>query len=341
MRVAVYYSNRDVRLEEMPIPKISQDELLLKVMASGICGSDVMEWYRIKKAPLVLGHEVTGEVAKVGKNVKKFRKGDRVFVTHHVPCYSCRYCKSGHHTVCDTLRATNFYPGGFAEYIRVPRINIEQGVYELPGKVSFEEGTFIEPLGCVVRGQRIAGVGKEQSVLVVGSGISGILHIQLAMAKGVEKVIATDINQFRLDMARKLGADATLSEKEDGPSMVRKLNDDRLADTVILCTGARSAFQRALQSVERGGTVLLFAPTDPGVEIPANFNDLWMRGITLTTSYAAAACDLKEALELIRTRKVKVKEMVTHRLGLAETGLGFQLVANAKDSLKVIIEPWR
>jgi L-iditol 2-dehydrogenase len=127
MRVAMYYNNKDVRLEEMPTPQVGPGEVLLKSLACGICGSDVMEWYRIHKAPLVLGHEATGEIVETGEDVKRFKKGDRVFVSHHVPCNTCHYCLNGNHTVCDTLRSTNFDPGGFAEYVRVPEINVDRG----------------------------------------------------------------------------------------------------------------------------------------------------------------------------------------------------------------------
>ena len=156
MRVAMYYNNRDIRIEEMSTPRIGPGELLVRIEASGICGSDVMEWYRIKRAPLVLGHEVAGEVVEVGEGVDRYKKGDRVVASHHVPCNTCRYCLSGHHTVCDTLRRTNFDPGGFSEYVRLPAINVDRGVYPIPDVVSFEEATFTEPLACVLRAQRIA-----------------------------------------------------------------------------------------------------------------------------------------------------------------------------------------
>ena len=198
MRVAMYYNNRDVRVEEIPTPRIGPGELLVRVMASGICGSDVMEWYRIKKAPRVLGHEITGEIVEVGEGVERYRIGDRVFVSHHVPCNTCHYCLNGHHTVCDTLRGTNFDPGGFAEYIRVPRINVDRGVFVLPEEVSFEDGVFIEPLACVLRGQRLAGLKPGQTVFVMGSGISGLLHIALARASGARWIVASDINEYRL-----------------------------------------------------------------------------------------------------------------------------------------------
>ena len=186
MQVAMYYNNRDVRLEQVPVPKIGPGELLIKTRASGICGSDLMEWYRIKKAPLVLGHEITGEVSEVGEGVNDFKVGDRVFSSHHVPCGRCRYCLSGHQSVCDLLRTTHFDPGGFAEYIRVPKINVELGTLQIPDTMTFDEGSFIEPLACVVRAQRFARMTAGQTVLVIGSGISGLLHIQLARGRGAD-----------------------------------------------------------------------------------------------------------------------------------------------------------
>jgi L-iditol 2-dehydrogenase len=341
MRVAMYYNNRDVRLEKLPTPKIGPGEILVKVLASGICGSDVMEWYRIKKAPLVLGHEIAGEIVETGEGVERYKIGDRVFVSHHIPCNTCRYCLKGYHTVCDTLHSTNFDPGGFAEYIRAPRLNVDRGVFVLPDEISFEEGTFIEPLGCVVRGQRIAHLQPGQSVLILGSGISGILHLLLARALGAGRVITTDVNEYRLKAAKEFGADAVIDAREDIPARLRKLNDGRLTDLVIICTGVLSAFTQALECVDRAGTVLFFAPTDPGVNLPVPVNEFWRNGITLLPSYGAAPLDCLQAIELIRSGRVPVKQMITHRLSLAETAFGFKLVAEASESIKVIIEPHR
>jgi L-iditol 2-dehydrogenase len=341
MRVAMYYNNRDVRLEEMPKPQIGPGELLVKVLASGICGSDVMEWYRIKKAPLVLGHEITGEIAEVGEGVERYKAGDRVFVSHHIPCNTCRYCLNGHHTACETLHTTNYDPGGFAEYIRAPQLNVDRGVFPLPDEVSFEEGAFIEPLACVIRGQRVAQLRPGQSVLILGSGISGLLHLSLARALGAGRVITTDINEYRLAAAERFGADAAIHADEYNPDRLRQINDDRLADLVIICTGALPAFAQALQSVDRGGTVLFFAPTAPGVDLPVPVNDFWRNGIKLMPSYGNAPLDATVAIELIRAGRVPVHEMITHRLSLEEAALGFQLVAEARESIKVIIEPHR
>lgn len=339
MRVAKYYNNRDVRIEEMPAPQIGAGELLVKVMASGICGSDVMEWYRIKKAPLVLGHEIAGEIVTVGDGVKRFKVGDRVTVAHHVPCNTCHYCLNGHYSVCETLRTTNFYPGGFAEYLRIPPINVDRGTFILPQEVSYEEGTFAEPLACTLLGQRKAGLRPGQSILVIGSGISGLLHILLARALGAGKIFAVDITEYRLNMAKQCGADAAFHAKEDVPAHLRKHNDGRLADMVIVCTGAPSAIDQAFKSVDRGGAILFFAPTEPNVTTPINLWDLWRNCNSLILSYAGPPDDTAASIELLRTGRVKVRDLITHRLGLAETALGFKLVAEARDSVKVIIEP--
>jgi len=326
----------------MPKPQIGPGELLMRVEACGICGSDVMEWYRVKRAPLVLGHEVAGVVAEVGEGVERYRVGDRITASHHVPCNTCHYCLSGHHTVCETLRRTNFDPGGFAEYTRLPAINVDRGVYPLPEEVSFEEGTFTEPLACVLRGQRLARVQPGDSVLIIGSGISGLLHVQLASALGAGRVVAVDVKDYRLKAAQRLGAETTIHAGEDVPSRLRQVNEGRLADRVIVCTSATPAFAQALKTVERGGTILFFAPTEAGVTIPLSVNDLfWRNEVTITSSYAGSPADYLTALELIRSRRVQVREMITHRLGLAEAGRGFQLVADAQNSIKVIIQPQR
>jgi L-iditol 2-dehydrogenase len=374
MRVAMYYRNNDVRLEEMPTPTLRPGELLVKVMASGICGSDVLEWYRVKSAPRVLGHEIAGEVVESSKPThgggweshEPFAVGDRVFVTHHVPCNTCRFCLAGHHTACETLHRTNFDPGGFAEFVRVPALNVDRGTSRLPPDVSCEAATFVEPLGCVVRAQRLMGIEPGQTVLVIGSGIGGLLHVKLA--RSAARIIATDIQPYRLDFARRCGADAVIdvgttaqgpSKPAHGagreshvppsrpvpdpdsafPEQVRSLNDGRLADRVIVCAGAPSAIRQALSAVERGGKVLFFAVPPPGADVPIDLAALWRNEVTLLTSYGAAPNDLAQALDLIHSRRLLVDDLITHRLPLSETQLGFQLVAAARESVKVIIEP--
>ena len=340
MKCALYYSNKDIRIIEKDIPKINDDEVLMKVKASGICGSDVIEWYRRDKVPLVLGHEVTGVIVETGKNVKKYKSGDRICSAHHVPCNTCKYCLSGHQTVCETLRTTNFDPGGFSEYLRLPEINVKNGIYLLPDSVSFEEGTFTEPLACVVRGQRLAGVKPADTAIVFGSGLSGLLHISLLRATGASKIIAVDINEKRLEYAKKFGADYVFNANNFNPEIIKDINEGFLSDIVILSTGADSAILQGLKSVRRGGTVLFFGAANDGAKLPLSINEIfWRSEVTLLSSYAGSILDHKTALELISSGRINVKDMITDRFPIEDIVKGFELTAQARDSLKVIINP--
>ena len=341
MRVAMYYNNSDVRLEEMPKPEIGKGELLVKAIASGICGSDVMEWYRIKRAPLVLGHEIAGDIVEIGEGVDRFRVGDRVFVSHHVPCMKCRYCLSGHHSTCDLLRSTNFYPGGFSEFVRVPAVNLEHGVFVLPEELSYEDGAFIEPLACVVRGFKLIRFSPGRTVLVLGSGIAGLLNIKLARAMGAERIIATDISSYRLNAAKRFGADVAIDASDDLPARIREANSGRGADYVIVATGAKDVLEQAFRCADRGATVLMFAPPPPETETCIPVGALWKDEVTLTSTYAGSPEDIADTIELLRAGKIVVRDMITHRLCLEDANKGFELVAKAGSSIKVIIEPQR
>lgn len=339
VRAAVYYSNSDVRVEERPRPSVGPGEILVRILASGVCGSDVMEWYRLPKAPLVLGHEVAGEVVEVGAGVRGLAVGDRVVTTHHVPCNACRYCLAGDHPYCDTLRTTHFDPGGFAEYVRVPAINVERGTFRLPDPVTFEEATFVEPLACVLRGLRVARFEPGQTVAVLGAGISGLLFLQAARALGAGTILATDIARWRLEQAPRHGAAVAIDARGDVAGEVRRTLGGRGADLVVVTTAALDAIAQSLTCVERGGTILYFAPSPPGTVHPMPIHDLWKDGITIVHSYAGPPADMATALDLIAARRVEVASMITHRLPLADTGRAFALVLEADASLKVVIEP--
>jgi L-iditol 2-dehydrogenase len=211
----------------------------------------------------------------------------------------------------------------------------------LPEEISFEEGVFIEPLACVLRGQRLAKLRPGQCVFVIGSGISGILHIALAKASGAGRIIASDINPFRLNSAKMFGADEILSVEEVIPKNIRQINHGRLADLVIVCAGNVPAYKQALECVDRGGIVLCFGLLEPGIDISFPFFNFWSDGITLLPTYGGAPIDILQAIEIIQAHRLPLKEMVTHRLPLGETGLGFKLVLEARESIKVIVEPQR
>src|SRR5438445_3298612 len=339
MRAAMYYANDDVRIVDLPTPRIGPGEILVRVRASGICGSDVMEWYRKPRGPLVLGHEIAAEVVEVAAGVDAAKVGDRVFVSHHVPCGSCRYCRAGHETVCDTLRTTNFDPGGFAEYVRVPAINVNHGLFPLPRAISDDEATFVEPLACVIRGQRLADFRPGSTILVLGSGVAGLLHIKLAKAAGAAKVIATDVVDFRKAAARKSGADVVIDGREDVPTRVKEANEGNLADLVITCTGAPKAIAQGLASVDRGGTVLFFAPIEPAAKVDIPFNALWREEVTMTSSYGGSPRDIRESINLVREKSLDVADLITHVIPLAKAADVCPLVAQARESIKVVLRP--
>lgn len=336
MKTAVYYKNNDVRIEERPVPKISAGEILVQMKASGICGTDVMEWYRIKKAPRVLGHEMAGEIIDAGAGVEKFKKGDRVFVSHHVPCYNCRYCQSGKHTACEALHTGNYDPGGFSEFIRVPEVNVKYGTLLLPEGMTYEDATMIEPLGCVLRGQKAVNIDKTHTVLILGSGISGLLHVQLAKLKGAT-VISTDVNEYRLNKAVEFGADYAVKACQYSADELKKMNNGNLADVVIVCAGAKEAVNDALNSVDRNGTIIFFAVPSEDIALPSV--RFWRDEMTVSFSYGAAPEDLCDSMQLIGGNKINVRKMITHTLPFSEIQEGFKLVSEGKRSLKVVMVP--
>lgn len=340
MLAAVYRSNSDVRVEEFPRPEPGEGEILVRVRASGICGSDLMEWYRRPKAPVVLGHEVAGEVVAVGEGVEAFAEGDRVATTHHVPCGECRCCRVERETNCPMIRISGFDPGGFSQYLRVARPSVERGTFVLPDGVSFESGSFAEPLGCVVRAVRAAGFRPGESVLILGSGVTGLLCLQYVSFLGAEAVFTTDVNGFKLEKAVEFGAAGAFDSRDDVASLVKERNSGRSCDMVIVCTGAPAAIKSAFDLVSPGGKILFFAPSDPEFVLDVPFNLYWWSGAKAVSSYAAAPGDMREALGVIERGGVDVEGMITHRLHLSDIQRGFGLAESSSESLKIMIDPF-
>jgi L-iditol 2-dehydrogenase len=335
MKVSVWYNNKDIRIEAVPKPEPGPKEILIKVVACGICGSDIVEWYRLPRAPLVQGHEIGAEVVEIGKAVTKYRPGDRVFVAPKVPCMKCDYCKNDHYPVCSNVKER--LPGGFAEYVVVPEYLVENGTYLLPDQITYDQSTFIEPLACVVRAQQLAGVRRKQTVMVMGSGMSGLLHVKLAKAKHC-RVIATDISQTKLEFAAKMGADIILDAAKNVPQrlVAEKIG---MADIVILCTSAVEAVDQAWQCVDKGGVIVFFAVPHPDVNVSIPINYFWTRETRIITSYYCGPPDIDAAIKLIETGKITVDDMITRRLPLQDVAEGFRMVMAGKESLKVIIHP--
>ena len=335
MKVSVWYSNEDIRIEEVPRPQPGDKEMLVKVISCGICGSDIVEWYRLPRAPLVQGHEIGAEVAEVGRSIRKYKPGDRVFIAPKVPCMECDYCNKGHYPVCSSV--SERLPGGFAEYVLVPQALVDKGTYLLPENMTYDQSTFIEPLACVVRAQQLAAVGKNQTVMVMGSGMSGLLHLKVAKTRQC-RVIATDKNRKRLEFADKMGADITIDAAKNVAEQLIAENR-RLVDVVILCTSAVEAVDQAWKCLDKGGVIVFFAVPPPGINVSMPINEFWTRETKIMTSYYCGPRDIEAAINLIETDTITVDDMITARLPLQDVARGFQMVMEGKESLKVIIKP--
>ncbi|MEM3731245.1 MAG: zinc-dependent dehydrogenase [Candidatus Bathyarchaeia archaeon] len=338
MKVAMYYGRGDIRIEEKAKPKIDQNEVLVEMKACGICGSDLMDWYLERRAPLVLGHEPAGIIVEKGKRVKNFNVGDRVFVHHHVACLTCYFCARGEYTLCEQFHETNIYPGGLAEYFRVPAPNIQFDTLKIPDEISFEEATIIEPVGCCLRALKKCGIQPGDSIAIIGAGPTGIIHTALSKIYGASKIIVSDLVEYRLRAARKFGADVTLNpEKENVVAIVKSETDGRGADIVVVTAPSLEAYKTGLKLCRKGGKLSVFAPLQPSEYLQISPKELFFSEIQIIPSYSTSHLETRTALELIKSHKIKVKELITHRFRLEDAKEAFKIAAEGKESLKVIV----
>jgi L-iditol 2-dehydrogenase len=334
MRAAVYHAPGDVRIEQLERPKPGPGEVLVEMRACGICGSDLLDWYIERRAPVVLGHEPVGVVVETGTPIDGPlpELGTRVFAHHHVPCQCCELCRRGHETLCETFKHTRIHPGGFSEYILVPATNVALDVLEVPDTVSDSAATAIEPLACAVRGQLRAGVSSATRLLVVGGGQIGLLNAQAALAAGAAVAVAEPL-PARRELASRVGARAV---EPDAAAVIDALGAP--PTVALLCTGADAAWALALTAIDAGGTVQLFAPASPRATRSFDANDLFFREIQIQASYSAGPSDTRSALELITSGAVRPEELVTHRFPLEETAQALD-AARRREAIKAIVTP--
>jgi L-iditol 2-dehydrogenase len=338
MKVAKLYSFEDIRIEDMPVPDIGPGDALVRVKTCGICSGDIMPWYIKKKSPLVLGHEPAGEIVKVGSKVKDFRSDDRVFFHHHAPCFICKYCKRGDYVQCNTWRESKIIPGGISEYVLIPDVNLQGDTLLLPEKVSFEEAALIEPVACVAKALKRAKIRQGDTVLVIGLGVMGQLHIILAKKYGAGKIIGVDRVPYRLKHAKEFGADTVIDTSSvELMDAVKKATNGDMADIVVVGPGNIEAMSQGIACAGRGGNVLFFTPTKPEDVLKLKPNEIYFKDINIITSYSCGPDDTKEALNLISDGAVNTTRLITHKFPLEKVMGAFKLTAKAKDSLKVIV----
>lgn len=338
MRAAKAYDYLDVRVEHVPIPKIGTGEILVRARACGICSGDVTPWYIRKKAPIVLGHEPVGEVVAVGAGVEHLTVGTRVFVHHHVPCLACPACDRGEFVQCPTWRATSLDPGGMAEFFRVPAANVRADTLPLPESLSDLDGTLIEPLACVVKSLRRAGLVYGAQLLVIGLGVMGQLHVLLARHWGAKLVIGADLRSVRCRRAEELGAHYTVDcSEQDLVSAVMEYTGGRGCDIVIAGPATTEAIDLAFRCVARGGTVIQFMGTAPHERYELDTHDLYFREIRFVPSYSAGPLETREALQLIEQGVVRAEHVVTHVFPFPNVAEAYYVAARDASAIKVVV----
>jgi len=338
LKVAKLYTFNDIRIEEMPVPVPASGEALIKTRASGICSGDVMPWYIEKKAPLVIGHEPAGEVVACGSEVDKVKPGNRVFVHHHAPCMECIYCRRSDFVQCEQWRRSRIIPGGISEYVLIPEGNLINDTLQLPDSVSYDDAALIEPAACVVKSLRRSGIKNGDTVLIIGLGVMGMMHLLLAPSYGAAKIIGADMVDYRLKKAERLGIDCTVNvDQWDLGEVIPSLTDKKGADIVIAGPNSAGVMDTALQCTAPGGTVVLFTPSMPDEKLTIAPNDIYFKDISIVTSYSCGPDDTQAALQFIEKGTLNAEKLVTHRFGIDDVETAYQTVADAGDSLKVLI----
>jgi len=327
-------------IKDVPVPRLRPGEVLVKLAAAGICGTDIEKVHGAYGLGGILGHEVSGTIASIGDRVTDLRESDRILAHHHVPCYDCHYCRQGDHTMCELFRKTNFDPCGLAEYFRVPEMNVTRGgIVRLPSEVSFEEGSLIEPTACCVRALNTAEVKPGDKVLVVGLGPTGLTQIQLLRKMEASTVIGVDILPHRLEMARKLGADEAIdSSSRSVPEYVTKFTHVGV-DLAIVSTGNPRAMQPALASVRKGGRVLLFGAPAQGSTIDFDVSSLFSRQVSIVTSYSCIESDIHSALGFLARGDIDLRSMVTDRFVLQDAPKALEHARTSRTTIKTMIMP--
>ncbi|KPV62404.1 MAG: putative L-threonine 3-dehydrogenase [Candidatus Bathyarchaeota archaeon BA1] len=341
MKAVVYYDVDDFRVEDMPIPRIGPDEILVKVKACGLCTTDLFRaMYRKAKPGTVFGHEIAGEVAEVGLEVTKFEVGNRVAVLHHAPCGACYYCLHGQEPLCDQYRRTNVDPGGFAEYIRVIPELVRKVVVQILDEMTYEEATLIEPTACCVRAVTKSRIAPGDTVLVMGGGPLGLLNAQVAKYMGASQVIVSDHHDFRVNMAKELGIDHAFNAKKISiEEKVKELTEDRGADLVIIAVASTEAVHQGTKMVRWGGKICVFGDfrdvPQPNVEVDPK---LMLRDdITLFGSWGCSPQDHQAAFNMIRMGRVKAKEMITHTFPIEQFTEALKVMAE-KQCMRIVIK---
>ncbi|MEM2148021.1 MAG: zinc-binding dehydrogenase [Candidatus Bathyarchaeia archaeon] len=342
MKAAMLYGVKDLRVEEIEVPKIAHGEVLVKVKAATTCGTDLKILQRgyvekVIKLPTVFGHEWAGEVVEVGEGLEWPKKGMRVRAGNSAPCLRCYMCQKGKYNLCENMI---WLWGAYAEYIKVPARMVAVNMQEIPQHVSYEEAAITEPLACVLHGVEEAGVGLGDSIAIIGAGPIGLLHLLTVKKMGAEKVIMIDLVEERLHFAEKLGADETVNAGKENPlDAVRRLTSGRGADVVIEAIGLPKTWEQALTLARKGGTVLEFGGCPPGTEIKLSTEQLHYGETTVMGTFHTTPLHFRKAINLIASKTINVKPLITAKMSLDNIKEAFEMLSTSKTQIKIAIQP--
>ena len=340
MKAAFVKKDSIITVDDVEKPSLGPGDILVKMESCGICGSDVEKVFgKYSQPSRKLGHEPAGIISEVGSKVKDFKKDDRVFTHHHVPCYSCHFCNHGNETMCPKYYETNLSPCGLAEEYLVPEWNVfHGGVLKISDSMSFDEAAMIEPLACCIRSWHKFPHKKGDSVAIFGVGPTGMMHVMLAKDKGFEKIFCLDVNDFRLEFAKKFQITQSINSNDSSrKEKILHETENRGVDVAIVATGNLKALDDAIELVRKGGVVMMFGVPSKGDTMNIDMSKIYSKEITLTTSYAASDYDTKEALELIKSSRADVKSLITHKYSILETQKAFDHAHDGSDAMKIII----
>jgi L-iditol 2-dehydrogenase len=342
MKVAMLYGVRDLRLEDIPEPTVGAGEVLVKVKAATTCGTDLKILQRgyvekVIKLPTVFGHEWAGEVVQVGEGLEWPEKGMRVRAGNSAPCLHCTMCQKGKYNLCENMI---WLWGAYAEYIKVPARMVLVNMQEIPEHVSYEEAAITEPLACVLHGVEEAKVKMGDTVVIIGAGPIGLLHLLTVKKMGARKTIVIDLVEERLGFAEKLGADETVNAgKLDAIEKVKQLTSGYGADVAIEAIGLPSTWEQALRLVGKGGTVLEFGGCPPGTGIRLGTEQLHYGEVKVLGTFHTTPLHFRKALNLIASKTINIKPLITRKMRLEEIKEAFEVLSTSKNEVKIAIVP--
>ncbi len=350
MKAQVFRGVNQLSYEEIPVPDLAPDEVLVQVQVVGLCQSDIKKIrYPLYEPPRIFGHETAGTIAAVGAEVRSWQVGQRVVVMHHIPCMHCNYCLNENYSMCDVYKnvttTAGFSPsgGGFADYVKVPgHIVRNGGLIPIPDQVTFEQASFVEPTNCCLKAVKKAQIAPGQTVLITGAGPIGLMFIMLVKYFGA-RAIATDLIPSRIDRAISVGADAAFDARDpDLSAKIQALTNGMGADTSLLAVPSEKAFFQALDCTRKGGKILFFAEFPDEVEIPINPNVLYRREIDLMGSYSSSFKVQALAADIVFRQQIDVDALISDRYALKDLAAAVeQAVAPTPETLKILIYPGR